>query len=297
MILDPHGFAGKPLKLMRQSIIGQWSVCPERVNLDRHHGGGWSEPRIVGTGYHAGLAQLYEHQHADPFPDHDAIALAIEEAFMAEVALAKEAGCVVTWDKFGSMSMALQGAQLMAKYYVQSHRLPSEHFDVIGVEVPFWYPIGDEWVAHGTIDLVLEDKRDGTHWLRDHKTAGRPWKKGKESARANVQPGWYLAFWPMLWSLVTGGEAPITRFAFDVMTYDLKFETRIADRNRAQMQRVFDVATQVAVALDDEAHIFVKNTDHYLCDERWCDHWNRCSFGAGFNNDPTPMRIPTRRPA
>jgi len=296
-LLDPFNLAGAGHKAVRQSMLGQADVCNMRLAFDREHGGGWSEPRIVGTGYHGGLAEFYVRHFDDPFPDMGIINAATEVAFVTEVDAAKAAGHVLEWDKFGSMSAALAGAQAMTKYYLDIRPLKPEHYRVLGIEVPFWFPLGGEWIAHGTIDLVLEDLRDGTHWLRDHKTAGRPWKKGKESARANNQPAWYLAFWPHLYALVhQQAQLPITRFAFDVMTYDMKFETRIADRNAAHIQRVFDKATLVATLLDNDGPWY-PNTDHFLCDKRWCDHWERCKFGEGYDNDAAPLQITPRSQA
>lgn len=293
--LDPLGVRGTPgAKLMRQSMIGQADVCNLRLAYDRKYGGGFSEARIVGTAYHAGVAAHYRHEadiaqgeNPDPFfSPWGEVRLALE----AEVKAADEAGVKFEWTKFGSQSAALEAAQKMVRHYLDHFAVNLELFEVLAVEVPWWWPLADGWIAHGTIDLVVRDRTDGTHWLHDHKTAGRPWKKGKEHARANAQPSWYLGFWPTLWSTHTQTSPPVARFAFDIMTYELQFERRIADVKRSHVQRVFDKATLVARLLDGNGP-FTPNTSHFLCDERWCDHWSLCPFGGGLDTDESPFSI------
>ena len=104
---------------------------------------------------------------------------------------------------------------------------------------------------------------------------------------------WYLAFWPTLWnSTQSTNDDVVVRFVFDIMTYDAKFERRWADRNAAEMQRCMDKASMVAQIVDNNGP-FWPNQSHFLCDERWCDHWIRCPFGAGQNvtTDPTPVLV------
>lgn len=291
--LDPLGVRGTSSKILRQSMLGQADVCLRRLDFDRRHGGGYSEARIFGTAYHAGLAAHYRHaaaiaqgENVDPFHSvHGEVRLALE----SELAAAKAAGCDIKWDRWGSEASALENAQKLADLYVREHAINLELFRVIGVEVPWWWPLGNGWIAHGTIDLIVEDKLDGTHWLHDHKTAGRPWKKGKEHARATPQPSWYLAFWPALYSAVMQTTPPVCRFAFDIMTVDGKFERRIADVKMGHIQATFEFASELTQLIDNGGP-FLPNRSHFLCDERWCDHWNRCGFG-GLLDVERPLHI------
>lgn len=287
--LDPMGARGTSSKVMRQSMINQADVCLMRVDFDRQYGGGYSDSRIIGTAYHAGVAAAYLHT-ADPDDPFYSLDGAVRVAFENEVKLAAEAEVKVEWERCGSEAASLVKATELARLYVHKHMPPLDLFEILAVEVPWWFPLGNGWIAHGTIDLVLRDKMDGTHWLIDHKTAGRPWKKGKEHARATVQPSWYLSFWPTLWAMHTGsGDLPVARFAFHIMTYDGKFEQRVADVKTAHLQRAFDKATLVSTIID-KGGPFWPNQSHFLCDERWCDHWNRCGFG-GLLDVERPLHI------
>lgn len=292
--IDPYQLAGGEWELMRQSMLGQADVCLMRVEFDRMYGGTWSEPRVLGTAYHAGTAYAYRN-HDEPFIDKDAMRAQVIDAFAVEISKAAEASFVIPWDKFGSESGALQKAIDLANLYVDRHMLNHELYEVIAVEVPFWWPLGGRWIAHGTIDLVVRDRRDGTHWIIDHKTSGRPWKKGKESARAQNQPGWYLGFWPVMWATMTGEALPITQFAFHVMQYDGKYDVKLASRNQAEIQRAFELATMLATLIDKDGPFF-PNRSHFLCDERWCDHWQRCKFGAGMSTISPLLQITGAQP-
>ena len=292
--IDPYHLQGGDYEMMRQSMLGQGDVCLKRLEFDRKHGGGYSEPRVLGTAYHAGAAYAYRH-HDDPFVDKDAMRQEVIDAFAAELSTAAERNMVIAWDKFGSESGALQKAIDLANIYVDRHLLSYEFYEVLGVETPFWWPIGGRWIAHGTIDLIVRDRRDGTHWIVDHKTAGRAWTKGKESARAQNQPGWYLGWWPTMWAHMHNGEWPITQFAFHVMQYTGTFDVKIAPRTQGEIQRAFDKAALLMNLIDNNGPYF-PNQSHFLCDPRWCDHFSRCSFGAGMS-DTTPVVIETRNHA
>lgn len=292
--IDPYCLQGGEWELLRQSMLGQADVCHMRIDFDRRHGGSWSEPRVLGTAYHAGVAYAYRH-HDEPFIDKDAMRQEVIDAFAAEVAQADDAFVTIAWEKFGSQSAALQKAIDLANGYIDHHMLSYQLFEVLGVETPFWWPLGGRWIAHGTIDLIVRDRADGTHWIVDHKTAGRAWTKGKESARAQNQPGWYLGFWPTMWSHMTNEAPPITRFAFHVMQYTGTFDVKLAPRNLGEIQAAFDKAALLAALIDQDGP-FLPNQAHFLCDERWCDHWHRCKFGAGMSSMTTPIQIKNRTP-
>ena len=106
------------------------------------------------------------------------------------------------------------------------------------------------WHATGTIDLVLRARHEtavaathfnspdgksrwervkriipihaGTHIIVDHKTARKPWQRGKESAKQTNQPGWYGHWWPRMWAMRGGEQPPAVLFFFDVFTTDGK---------------------------------------------------------------------------
>ena len=56
-------------------------------------------------------------------------------------------------------------------------------------------------------------------------------------------------------------------------------EVRTADQIAATMSH----AEQVA-ALIDAGGPFLPSPDSFLCSAAYCDHWNRCPFGAAFHN-------------
>ena len=64
-VIDPYRistdlFAGN-LENMRQSTMGSFSICPNRVNFSRQNPGhyGGSDATVIGTAYHAGLETFY----------------------------------------------------------------------------------------------------------------------------------------------------------------------------------------------------------------------------------------------
>lgn len=296
-VVDPFDVRGSDRRILRQSMINQADVCNLRVAYDMTHGGGTSIERIIGTAYHAGLAKFYETSALASPAD---VKRAVFESFDEGIELARTMGVELVYERVENEIAARELALQLVRLNIKHHCWDLGDFEVVAVELSWWWPLSDTWAAHGTIDLVLRDRRSGLFVLVDHKTASKTWKKGKESARATVQPAWYLAFWPGIWNAATQPEAatPETvaaRFCFDIMTYTGSFERRWADRNDAEIRRCFDKAAILATLIDNNGPWW-PNQAHFLCDERWCDHWDRCSFGAGVSTDvdPAPVFIDVR---
>ena len=291
-VLDPYGVRQAGHRLLRQSTINQASVCLKRVQFDHEYGSGHSESRIGGTGYHAGLAEIYRTlDHASPQRLSDAVDIAMDNE--RQVAMDRGVWDDLEWERWGpSFDDAKLKAKLMVSLAHEKYLWNLTENEVIAVELPWFFPLNDTWAAHGTFDLVLRNRTSGIHLIVDHKTASKPWKKGKESSRATSQPGWYLTFWPYLWEWLSGERPPATRFVFDIMQLDGNFDRRWADRNRAELQRSMDRASMVAQLIEQNGPWY-PNTDHFLCSEKWCDHWNRCPFGAGDStfDEPSPVLV------
>jgi hypothetical protein len=174
------------------------------------------------------------------------------------------------------------------------HTWDLDLYTVLATEQQFDYPwvtIGDvEFVAHGTIDLILMGP-DGWVNFVDHKTAGRKWREGREKPRQTAQPVWYVT-WGMQWfnqqypEDVAENGMRDALFTFDVASTSPKqgkpgFERRPAPFTPYQAGVVMEKAKQYAGVLAAGGP-YIPAVTHYLCDHRWCDHWYHCPFGEDF---------------
>lgn len=257
---------------LRQSLLNDGDVCQMRMayGLDTSLPRRPRQAPVIGTGYHAGLEAYYRGSRDIA----DLVAAGVE-AIEAE-----DQDGEVIWDTSKDDAIATMSTMLTS--YVEGGRgWDPGRFDVLAVEWDFAEPFEDGALATGTIDLVLLDKANGWHLLVDHKTARKPWKRGKESARNTNQVPWYLHWWTVTRPTPPAG----VRFFFDVMTYDCAFERRESVATATHRARVLRKASLVHELLA-KGGPFMPNTQHYLCSPQWCDWWDLCPWGAHYNYDP-----------
>lgn len=292
-LLDPYGILPRiqsgEYQVLRQSTIGDADVCLRRVQYGRRHGGGTGEARVVGTGYHAGLAHYYEHRRLGEATNRADI---IDAALAAFEQACGEHGGVQEWDTSRHEATG-RVVDFIDGYFGGGHQWP-DSYEILAVEQTFAMPLPwPGWAAWGTFDLVVRDGGGQVVVVDDHKTAKRKWKAGKESPRKNVQQIWYRHWAARLYDL----EPDQVHFTFSTIgTWG--FERRPAPRNGYEISQLFLKAhslTSLIAQMDDGCEM-PPNTDSFLCDARWCDHWDRCPFGEAFDRglpvDPeTYMRV------
>jgi hypothetical protein len=257
---------------MRQSLLNDFDVCHLRAayGLDPSLPRSTSEARIRGTLYHAPLAEYYRHG-LRPSP---AAVASIVTTELAKVNDEYEGR--LRWD-LSSPEHAVQLATRLALVYLDSHSWPLADYDVLAVEHSFDIAWFGEHRCIGTIDLALREKATGWVYYVDHKTARRPWRKGKEGPRMTNQAGWYIAAGEAL-----GVDPGASRFFFDVMTYDADF-CRIESLSTAAERSALMLKAQAVVRLVEADGPFLPNTQTYLCSSDFCDHWDYCPWGAHFH--------------
>lgn len=272
--LDPFGLkplvAAGELRSLRQSTMGTADVCLRRVGfeLDPAVAGGTSEARICGTAYHAGLEAHYNGGATSPLVAARETFDAISEGFDR-------------WEQ-GSRQEALERVMSMIRRYFEDGCQWDLSHQVIGVEQEWYAPLNEGLCLRGTIDLVLRAPGGGII-LVDHKTAGRKWQKGKESARKNNQATLYLWAW---WRLT--GE--LGRFSFDVMTYAGDFERRVVTRESNEFTGMLQKAISLANLLDIcPVEMLPPNTTSPLCSEKFCDFWAVCPWGQALETFDVSM--------
>jgi len=284
-VLDPRGVAGtSSSRIIRQSTLGSLDVCHKRVEFDRDPSipYGTGPHRVFGTSYHAGLEAFYQSHRDGVVTGDESIYGAVTDAFVRESAGITEWG--PDWESANECvnhALALVFDYLSdghANYWLADH-------DVLDTEVTLYYPLGDTgWAMKGTLDLVLRNRDTGTHVIVDHKTARKPWRKGKELFKNTNQPAWYTLFWPLVWAETHDGDLPNdVEFWFDVMAHDRSLEHRQAPVTEAQREAVLAKAG-AACKLIESGGPYLPNTQSFLCSKQWCDHWDRCPFGAAVSN-------------
>lgn len=267
-------------RLMRQSLLGTSDKCLKQVEyaLDPTIPYGTGEARVVGTAYHAGLEKYYSARLDGEVLQRKAVEDAAWVVFRSEIDRASD----FRWDT--CEPDAWKKVTDMLGEYLRVGVWPLD-YQVLGTEVAFteeWIP---GWKAHGTIDLVLRGP-DGIVVLDDHKSAGKKWRKGRDSARSNNQANWYDYWW---WAKT--GEMP--RFCWSIMTYDGHFERRWAERNTSELLATMKKAESLAKLIDATGGVDLPpNTDGWWCSQKFCDHFSICPFGSAMDLDLwTPVEI------
>lgn len=292
--LDPFGcevlVSSGQARVLRQSTIGTADTCLQRLeyDLDPSIPYGTGEGRANGTAYHAGLQWYYDRRQSQGFfipLTRDLMAMHdfVEATYDDEI---RKGGESFRWDTDRDTALA-KVFKLVDTYLANEHYWPAE-YEVVGVEITFMMPLegrfplneqledsANVWVVKGTIDLVL---RDPNGWLVvvDHKTAKRPWKKGKESHRSTNQPAWYVH-----WLRQLKAQQEVA-FVFDVMTYGGVFERRPTMVEQCHIDGVLKKA-ELVTRLIEQGGPYPPNVSSFLCSVQWCDHWNRCPFGGSFD--------------
>lgn len=292
--IDPFGcealVSSGQARVLRQSTIGTADTCLQRLeyDLDPSIPYGTGEGRANGTAYHAGLEWYYSFRKAGGTVELDdadchVMRLCVEECFDEEI---RKGGDSFRWDTDRDTAL-VKVFKMLDAYFANEHYWPSE-YEVVGVETTFMMPLYQPmrglyenvevpgWVVKGTIDLVL---RDPNGWLVvvDHKTAKRPWKKGKESHRSTNQPAWYVH-----WLRQLKAQQEVA-FVFDVMTYGGVFERRPTTVEQCHIDGVLKKA-ELVTRLIEQGGPYPPNVSSFLCSVQWCDHYGRCPFGHAFDS-------------
>ena len=247
---------------------------------------------LVGTGYHAGLELYYRERMEDPgaLPELPWMIEAGRNAFDSGLVMdAYDSTPIekVLWsDKIPDVETAHKMIEACLTEYVEGKHYWPHDLTVHGVEfnATVQDPIAGE--AKLGADLLLIDP-NGWLVLVDHKTAGRTWDSGKHHPRKNNQAALYQRLARQVFP-----EAPGYRFVFDVMTLPSarkgpSFERRISDpepiheeaiAKKAASFRVVYETVHEKMGLDLPA-----NPASTLCNEKWCDFWHGCPYGAGLD--------------
>ena len=282
---------------MSQSIIGQGDTCLKRIEYDFFHDtpvvGNVS--RLIGSAYHAGLAEGYAALMRGETVNVDDTVSAATDAFLKGV----------EWDDYVDKPVdefswtyqpktyraphielrpveATQIVGQLVRYYWQTE---ARNTQVIAVEfrVNLPYPGAPAgWDRGGGIDLVTVD--DAGYLLVDHKTSRKKWAKKKVSP-THPQAAWYIDEWR------TYANTDQVKFEFDVMAINLDPETLLADpslerwpapRTQAQIDMTLERGRDLAVLIE-KGGPFLPNPESFLCSPHYCDHWKICPYGSTLN--------------
>jgi len=289
-ILDPEGVKGTPfVEVVRQSSISGVGTCSRQLMFDRIHGWQPGVFKTFGTAYHAGLEAYHRGGEAAPAVDYAFSDAGQKDA--GDEPLPESAWSDSDW---GSLQGAIDVCQGMVRVYLSDYewevRYPELVGRTIGVEVDIHADLPRPgFVLKGTVDRAIDvqgtelgEELQLDHLLVDYKTARRAWPKGKEHPRKNVQGSWYVHWWRYLWSMQNGGEILRTGFAFDIMTHKGKHEVRYVKPTDAQVAAVLSKAASYVSLIENDGP-WLPNTDSFLCSAKWCDHWNRCEYGAAIS--------------
>jgi len=272
-------FAGN-LQNMRQSTIGSFSICPNRVKYSRdnpgHYGG--SDATVIGTAYHAGLETFYyAYIIGESQPSQETMYAAICDTVDKE--MLKIGGVsMLSWNKFSTVDELKDQACALLDARMQ-HPLFQAGWEPVAIELTFRLPWIQGWAATGTVDLVLWNAVEGRYRIVDHKTAGRMWQKNKHLK--SPQPHWYSM---MIQSALeaAGFVHPPVEMDFEIITYGGKFETRTVTPTAHTMDVWNNKARIAALAIESDGPWY-ENTDSNLCSPMYCDAWEACPSGQTYH--------------
>lgn len=255
-------------------MLGDASICLRRLQygLDKTLPEGASEPRIIGTAYHSGLEAYYKARRDGEVLDATKTMTAALDGFNAAIPEGWTG-----WDTDYETAYA-KVFTMVLKYLEGEHYWPYD-YQILEIEWRFDLQVpGTDLMISGTADLVLRDTT-GKIVIADHKTSGKGWQKGKETPRHKEQGPFYLYAW---W-LATG---EMGSWAYDIMSYEGKFDRRFVYPTTAEIMATVKKAEILSpiVELAKQGLELPGNTTHFLCGEKWCDHWHRCPMGSAMSN-------------
>ena len=293
------------MKRMRQSSLNTGLDCALKLSyaLDPttpYHNG---VVRAMGTAVHKGHEEYYLHRRetgeleTDPRPWVEAAL----KAFQVEVDRAEDrfdwrlepAKPHLQTPKPEIMLDFESAAKKIAEglvFYHQNKCYWPERYEGIEAELFFELPWEgqDDWVRHGTIDLVLRDTLDNKVILVDHKTAKGPKKADAYSANKTPQASFYLRSFELLdWSTLDCRGEDLgelhNEFVYDVLSLThgkpVVFNRFWQPRSKQQI-KVVEMQANALIELVDKGGPFLPNTSSFLCSEMYCDFWDICPYGS-----------------
>jgi len=284
------------VRKMRQSTLGSALDCAKKMEfvLDPKIPYTTGVIRAMGTAVHKGHEEYYSHRRETGEIDTDPrrwVEAALDE-FQTEI---DRAGSRFDW-RFDEAKPHLKtpkpeilydfeiAASKIAEAIVAYHQNKwywPDGFEVIETELSFDLPWEghDDWVRHGTIDLVLRDKKKVVH-IVDHKTAKGPKKFADYSPMKSPQASYYLKAFELL-DLGLGKLHP--EFIYDVLSLPpgkpVTFSRFWHPRSKQQISAVESQANDL-IRLIEQGGPFLPNTSSFLCSEMYCDYWDRCPYGS-----------------
>lgn len=291
-----------PVKLMRQSTINTAQICQRRIEYDLDPTIPYSSGivRAMGTALHSAHEKYYRARMAGGPVEAD-IEVLIRAACDSLDHELSRAGENFNWiyqpataRKDLRVLNKTEAREMMAgtlrRYHGDGCYWPAE-FKILAVEVAFNFewPQRPSWIRHGTIDLVVQDPTQYV-WGVDHKHSLSKPQKDKYSAHKTPQASYYLQALSEMPALIPE-DASGLGFCYDVTLMDAgeakegaevfwrRQEVRTADQIAATMSHAEQVADLI-----DAGGPFLPSPDSFLCSAAYCDHWNRCPFGAAFHN-------------
>ena len=119
------------------------------------------------------------------------------------------------------------------------------------------------FVFNGVMDLVTD-----TGIIRDHKVKGKP--TAPRYVHEDIQMTSYSTAFRILFR---EREAAISYDQL-IKSSPPRFMPIATTRTAEQCQKFMGIMRDVVVRMDAGEHTC--NPDHFLCDPRWCSHWDRC---------------------
>ena len=292
------------IKKMRQSTINTAQICQRRLLYDLDPTIPYSSGivRAMGTAIHYAHEKYYRaRMEGGPVvADVEPLVRATADALEVEL---ERAGDNFNWTyqpesskKAERILNKAQAQEMMAgsiRHYHEAGCYWPDGFQVLATEVRFdlAWPGQPTWIRHGTSDLVVQDPT-GFVWVVDHKNTMSKPNKDKYSAAKTPQASFYLAALDDMPGLIHP-DTP-RGFCYDVLLMNAA-EAKAAKPDAEVFWRRQEVRTPEQIAatmlqaeqlaqLIDTGGPFLPSPDSFLCSAAYCDHWNRCPFGAILHN-------------
>ena len=210
-----------------------------------------------------------------------------------------------------NMGQALDMISSAVRYYHAAGLYWPDEYRVLAIEHTFnldW-PAHPDWVLHGSPDLILEHVPTGDVLITDHKCVLKKPQVDKYAAHKTPQAAFYLHALAELGevrsTLYTDLTGRNVRFVYDVLLMECatvmqdwvaeKAAKEAAGKKVPAEPVVFwrieepRSADQIAATMDQASRLadlidaggpYMPNPESFLCSAAYCDHWNRCPFGA-----------------